>query len=1480
MTMADVPCTLRTPTFEPAVSEKTSMTIDYKENKSPLLGFVDNYFYGFIIGWALDLNNIEAPLDVEILANNQVAGRTKANHARNDLMEVFESRDHGFAIYVGDLLIDNHTDINVRIAGTDHILPWTDGIRREMNDFYPQETPTGVFGIIESLSPFDVRGWAWSSEPTALPIYIDVYLEGSLIAQARANLTCEELPVPFNHCGFNIELPPHTSERFMEIKCVARTEGSSHQLVQIDTSASNVRGAFRVVDGARVEGWALRSEDGSAARLDVLCDGNIVWHGDACRRIAGREIGFRVDLPNPTDWSKPRNISVLLGAEGRQLAPDVTYVPKERFVGHLDAASLNEGILTVRGWVCDSARRLDSLKVAIEHDGRLLARGVAAESREDVFATGIGARRCGFTLRTSWPQAASPSPLRLVVLDHSRPVNLDIECEVTTTTTVESSPAPAKTAPLAIGANECIWSGSVDTILYDRISGWVRSDLRPNDPVLLDLYIDGSYYYSNFSGKHRADVGRKFSDHGNHGFHFELPPHLITDKDRLIKVMPRYGKVSFANEKVLRKGIAGRTLNVVPISKGVNLNKSIPASDTLPKVAYIMLNFNGAALLTHWFDTFERHNRYDRYEILVIDHGSTDNSLDLCQEWSAKLPVRTFPRGRNYSFSESNNFASENTNADILVFVNNDIVFTTDVACELVRVLADDAIGMVGIKLFDAPIDDMLSPPPVQHLGVHFNMLDRKNLIEPFETRYGPHLREVVHDIYDVPVVTGALMACRRETFETVGGFDEGYYYGYEDVDLCLRLLLGQGKRVVSANTVGAVHMRGFSRGKSGPSLAQRLINNKSRLHEQFGKRLRRRQARDRFERPGFWSSVAPRIAFAVTEASENAVAGDYYTALELALELVKTLTCQIVFLDKDNWFDVQGVDVLITMVDNYDLRNIKNAAPHLLRIGWARNWIDRWAVREWAQDYDAMWASSRLATEYLSRTLARPVELIQIATNPVRFQHGKPRADLASDYCFTGNYFAAPREIIYHLDPDALPFDFALFGSGWEEVPTLAPYCRGRISYQEMPDVYASTRIVIDDANSVTKEWGSVNSRVFDAIAAGALVITNGKIGADELFGGLLPTYTTTQELEAHLRHFLTDENSRRERVAALQAVVVGQHAYSIRAEIVQRSLRALSAEQLRFGIKIGAPRDAVRNEWGDYHFAVGLKHALTRLGHTVRIDCVDRWEGAHTLGDDVVLVLRGLSAYEPKPHQLNLMWIISHPDTVARGEYERYDHVFVASTLYAAELEGTVAVPVTPLLQCTDPELFNPDVEPLEDAPGLLFVGNSRNIYRQIVRDAIDMALPVEVYGSRWENFVPSGAIKGGYIPNQDLARYYLSATWVLNDHWDDMRRWGFISNRLFDAVAAGARVVSDEIAGLSEVFGDGVFTYRTKEELGALLGSERDRVAEEAGMRTLSERIRRDHSFDARVSTILGIVANHLDMRLEQTITRHGSQAMAGS
>ncbi|WP_110945041.1 glycosyltransferase family protein [Paenibacillus phocaensis] len=254
------------------------------------------------------------------------------------------------------------------------------------------------------------------------------------------------------------------------------------------------------------------------------------------------------------------------------------------------------------------------------------------------------------------------------------------------------------------------------------------------------------------------------------------------------------------------------------------------------------------------------------------------------------------------------------------------------------------------------------------------------------------------------------------------------------------------------------------------------------------------------------------------------------------------------------------------------------------------------------------------------------------------------------------------------------------------------------------------------------------------------------------------------------------------------------------------------------RIAIKIAADRETMQL-WGDYHMALGLKKQFQLLGHEAIIQVYPDWYNGEDEDFNVVIVLRGLHAYEPKRRHINIMWNISHPDLVDINEMNQYDYVFIASDFWADQINPTVHVPVESMLQCTDPELFN-EQGLLNKHIQLLFVGNSRFVHRKVIKDLLPTDYDLHIYGNGWESYVDPKYIKGRYIPNHELSQYYSSCDILLNDHWDDMRDKGFISNRIFDALAAEAFIISDHVRGIEEVFGDGIVTYDSREELQSLI------------------------------------------------------------
>ena len=300
-------------------------------------------------------------------------------------------------------------------------------------------------------------------------------------------------------------------------------------------------------------------------------------------------------------------------------------------------------------------------------------------------------------------------------------------------------------------------------------------------------------------------------------------------------------------------------------------------------------------------------------------------------------------------------------------------------------------------------------------------------------------------------------------------------------------------------------------------------------------------------------------------------------------------------------------------------------------------------------------------------------------------------------------------------------------------------------------------------------------------------------------------------------------------ERVAADSEVAVKTD--RIETETLRAALAA-SAKRASFCIRIGARDWAAANGGGDAPLARSLARALGRSGHQALIQVGDE-AGSHAgLCLDVLLTLRGRAPAEPTPGRLNLLWLISHPSEVEPDELNRYDRILVASRRYAERLRHDVRPPVEPLLQFTDPDVFYPDPHP-SLRHTIAFVGNSRSVLRRIVWDALATGQPLALYGRGWERIAAEHVV-AEHVPHADLRRVYSSTDVLLCDHWDDMREHGFIANRIFDALACGAFVISDDNPAIAAELPGAVTTYASVEDLCEKLGrwlsdtSRRTRVA----------------------------------------------------
>jgi Glycosyl transferase family 2/Glycosyl transferases group 1 len=299
---------------------------------------------------------------------------------------------------------------------------------------------------------------------------------------------------------------------------------------------------------------------------------------------------------------------------------------------------------------------------------------------------------------------------------------------------------------------------------------------------------------------------------------------------------------------------------------------------------------------------------------------------------------------------------------------------------------------------------------------------------------------------------------------------------------------------------------------------------------------------------------------------------------------------------------------------------------------------------------------------------------------------------------------------------------------------------------------------------------------------------------------------------------------------------------------------------EPLAVAIEICPQRWDGAERWGDTHFARALADELERRGHAARLEVLAEWDAPDRPAADVTIHLRGLWPYVPHgaDDELNVLWSISHPDLLTVAECDAFDLVATPSARHAEQLAGQTSTPVVVVEQATDPVVFFPEADTRHERE-LVLVGNSRGTFRPILRDLLPTDRDLAVWGQQWERFLPPRLIAGQHLPNDEVRRAYSSAAIVLNDHWDDMREQGIISNRVFDALACGALVVSDHLPELEARFGDAVVTCRTRDELQAsvarLLADPAERAERAAAGRA---QVLAAHTFRHRVEALLASIA----------------------
>lgn len=200
-------------------------------------------------------------------------------------------------------------------------------------------------------------------------------------------------------------------------------------------------------------------------------------------------------------------------------------------------------------------------------------------------------------------------------------------------------------------------------------------------------------------------------------------------------------------------------------------------------VFIIIVNFNGLK------DTSECINSllklvYDKFQILVIDNNSEDNSEE---ELSSNFPkIKVIQTGNNFGYAKGNNigisYALEH-GAEYLWLLNNDVIVDKDSLGSLIdRYAQSDNAAIVGSKILNYYNHEM-----IDYAGGIFNM---KNGMTYHINRNEIDKKICEEKLINTEFITGCSMFLSKEIFNIIGFMDENYFLYCEDVDWSIRARL------------------------------------------------------------------------------------------------------------------------------------------------------------------------------------------------------------------------------------------------------------------------------------------------------------------------------------------------------------------------------------------------------------------------------------------------------------------------------------------------------------------------------------------------------------------------------------------------------------------------------------------------------------------------------------------------------------------
>jgi GT2 family glycosyltransferase len=214
------------------------------------------------------------------------------------------------------------------------------------------------------------------------------------------------------------------------------------------------------------------------------------------------------------------------------------------------------------------------------------------------------------------------------------------------------------------------------------------------------------------------------------------------------------------------------------------------------------------------------------YEIIVIDNGSTDGSLEYLKSLQDKMKL--IENYSNTGYAPACNQGMKIARGEYVLLLGSDTVLFKDTLGICIKFLDDnEEAGAVGCRLLnpDGTVQNSCKKFPTLK-NAFFTYLSLDSLNANYD------MKEFSYDkTVEVDQIATTFLMIRKKLLEQIGYFNDSYKMLYNDVDLCKRIKLA-GAKIYFLHTASLVHHGSHSTRKAGFKLRKAMYGDIYRYYK------------------------------------------------------------------------------------------------------------------------------------------------------------------------------------------------------------------------------------------------------------------------------------------------------------------------------------------------------------------------------------------------------------------------------------------------------------------------------------------------------------------------------------------------------------------------------------------------------------------------------------------------------------------------